>query len=435
MRAAKIKNVNVVTLGCSKNLVDSEWLMGKLNASGIAVVHDSDLLTDMAIINTCGFVSDAKQESVDTILRFAEAKKNNKIKKLFVMGCLSQRYRDELKNEIPEVDGWYGVADTDALLKSIGVSADSTPGGELLRMLTTPSHYAYLKIAEGCDRSCSFCAIPLIRGKNISRPQEEILDEARMLASRGVKELFVVAQDTTWYGLDIYKKRMLGSLLDALSQINGIEWIRLHYTFPAGFPDDVLEAINSHQNICKYIDIPLQHISDRILTSMKRVLGGKETRELVEHIRKVIPGVALRTTLITGYPGETEKEHKELLKFIEESRFERLGVFAYSAEEGTAAYELNDNISPAIKNRRLGEIMELQQSISEKNNAVFVGKTLKVVIDGAEGDYYIGRTEFDSPEIDNEVLILKKNKVLLPGTFYDVTITGNDVHDLFGKVN
>jgi ribosomal protein S12 methylthiotransferase len=424
----------MVSLGCAKNLVDSELLMKQLEGNRFSLVFDPSESSeiDTAIINTCGFVHDAKQESIDMILRFVAAKQDNRLSNVFVMGCLSERYASTLKQEIPEVDAFFGVNDLAKIISHIGGTFRTDLVGE--RKLTTPSHYAYLKIAEGCDRKCSFCAIPMIRGQHISRPFEDILAEASALVRSGVKEINLISQDTTYYGLDLYKKRRLPELLDALATRSGAEWIRLHYTYPDGFPSELSEVIRTHPNICNYIDMPLQHISDRILKSMRRGINGLETRKLVDKIRTSIPGVAFRTTLIAGYPGETEKEFRELMKFVEDFRFDRLGVFAYSHEEDTAAYKLRNSVSERRKNDRVGELMALQEGISLALNQAKINRLMTVVIDRAEGDFYIGRTEHDSPEVDNEVLIPRGDKIVEPGMFCQVRITGAESFDLYANL-
>ena len=431
---SKPHRIGLVSLGCAKNLVDSELLMKQLEANQFELVFDPVNTADIdtAIINTCGFINDAKQESVDTILQYVQAKQNNLIDHVYVMGCLSERYAIKLRQEIPEVDAFFGVNDLKKIITHIGGTYKSQLIGE--RKLTTPAHYAYLKIAEGCDRKCSFCAIPMIRGKHVSRPMEEIITEASQLVSAGVKEINLISQDTTYYGLDIYKKRRLPELLDSLARINGLEWIRLHYTYPDGFPVELLEVVRSHDNICNYIDIPLQHISDRILTSMHRGMDGTSTRKLVDTIRQTIPGVAIRTTLIAGYPGETEKEFRELRSFIEDYRFDRLGVFSYSHEEDTGAFQLRDSVTEKRKTERVEELMAVQEGISLSLNQTKVGQTMKVMIDRTEGDFYIARTEFDSPEVDNEVLILAQDKILVPGEFCNVEITRAESFDLYAEL-
>ena len=422
--------INVVTFGCAKNIVDSEKIMGSLPSRKFKIVHNSDQQADIVIINTCGFINDAKQESVDAILEFAEEKKIRNTK-VFVTGCLAQRYKSELLAEIPGLDGVFGLNETNSLLREI--TNNETKHSDN-RILTTPKHYAWLKISEGCDRSCSFCAIPMIRGANVSYPIKKILDEAAMLADKGVKELMVIAQDTTYYGLDIYKKRKLALLLEKLSDIKQFEWIRLHYAFPAGFPEDVLELMQGRDNICKYLDIPLQHIDDKILSSMRRGIDKKGTVALVEKFRNKVPGIALRTAFIVGYPGETRAQFDELYNFVREQQFERMGVFTYSKEEGTVAGAIKQQTGAKEKQRRFEQLMELQQQIVASKNQALVGKTMKVIIDRKENEFYVGRTEFDSPEIDNEVLIPAKDNQLKPGNFYDVRITGADVYDLYAEV-
>jgi len=424
--------INIITLGCSKNLVDSEVLMGQLKANNVSVTHQSDEKANIIIINTCGFIEDAKQESIDTIFQFVEAKKNGIIEKVFVMGCLSERYKSTLKNEIPEVDGFFGVNELPEIIDAIG--AKYNKGQIENRIITTPSHYAYLKISEGCDRKCSFCAIPLIRGKHISKPIEVIVSEAKSLVSKGVKELILIAQDLTYYGVDIYKKQKLAQLIIELEKIQGVEWIRLHYTYPASFPDDVLDVISKSTKVCNYIDIPLQHISDNILKSMKRGITADGTRKLIDKIRRKIPKIAIRTTMMVGYPGETDKDFSELIDFIEKYKFERLGVFTYSAEEDTFADTLNDDVPKLLKKQRADKIMEIQEKISFELNNQKVGKTFKVLIDREEGNYYIGRTEFDSPEVDNEVLVEKDDIEIIPGNFYFVKIIKADYFDLYGQI-
>ncbi len=421
-------------MGCSKNKVDSEQLAGMLDQA-YTVVHDSEENSDIVIINTCGFIGDAKEESVDTILSFAESRKAGDISKLIVMGCLSQRYQKDLQNDIHEVDAFFGVNDLNAISAILRTTENQISIPEHYhRVLSTPSHYAYLKISEGCDRSCSFCAIPLIRGKHRSVPIEKLLAEASELAACGVKELVLIAQDLTYYGLDLYGKREISRLIAALSEIDGIEWIRLQYAYPAGFPEDLISQIASNPKVCRYIDLPLQHISNRILKSMKRSITKEQTISLVESIRKNIPDVAFRTTLIVGYPGETVEEFNELVQFVKEQRFDRLGVFAYSAEDETPAFTLEDDITEEVKQERLDSIMAVQQEISLELNLQKLGKTYKVLIDRLEGDYFIGRTEFDSPEVDNEILIKKSKKLLKVGSFYSVEIVESDYFDLYGKV-
>jgi ribosomal protein S12 methylthiotransferase len=426
--------IGIVSLGCAKNLVDTEVLMRQLDANHYQLVLDpseNDNI-DTAIINTCGFILDAKNESIDTILRFVSARKSGKIRNLYVMGCLSQRYKDQLKQEIPEVDDFFGVNDLKNIIHRIGGKFRSNLLGE--RKITTPSHYSYLKIAEGCDRKCSFCSIPFIRGNHISRPVEEIVREAQNLVKLGVKEINIISQDTTYYGLDLSRQRKLPGLLKSISAIEGLEWIRLHYTYPDGFPVDLLKVIRDHDNICNYIDIPLQHINSRILKSMRRGIDKEGTIKLINKIRDTIPGIAIRTSLIVGYPGETAKEFQELKEFVQESRFDRLGIFTYSHEEDTAAFLLKDKLTKGIKEKRAGEIMEIQQEISFELNNEKSGKVLKVIIDRKDGEYFIGRTEFDSPEIDNEVLIPVSGNPLSVGNFYNIKINSSDNFDLYGEI-
>lgn len=427
--------VNVVTLGCSKNLYDSEILMGQLQANRFEVEHESK--TDDAaivIINTCGFIDNAKQESIDTILRYVDAKDAGAVEKVYVTGCLSERYKPELQKEIPEVDAWFGTRDLPRLLKTLKADYKHELVGE--RLLTTPAHYAYFKISEGCDRPCSFCAIPLMRGKHVSIPMETLIEQAKKLASQGTKELLLIAQDSTYYGLDIYKDRKLAELMNKLSDVDGIGWIRLHYAFPSGFPEDVLDVMHEKSNICKYLDMPLQHVSDAMLQSMRRGTTKAKTLQLVERIRQKVPGIALRTTLITGYPGETESDHEEMLRWVEDTRFERLGVFTYSHEENTHAYTLNDDVPAEVKQARAEAVMEIQQGISAQLNQDKVGNTYNVLIDRKEGDYFIGRTEFDSPEVDNEVLVKADSSTYLRiGDFAQVRIEKAEEFDLYGIVN
>ena len=428
-----MKKINVITLGCSKNTVDSEHLMARLAAAGYEVLFDSDR-TDakVVVINTCGFIGDAKQESIDMILRAAAAKQAGKIERLFVVGCLSERYADELRAEIPEVDDYFGARTWDGIVRALGASEDPALATE--RRLTTPKHYAYLKISEGCNWKCGYCAIPLIRGGHVSVPMEELEEEARKLAGQGVRELMVIAQDTTYYGIDLYGRRMLAELLRRLCRIDGIEWVRLHYAYPAGFPDEVIEAMASEPKICKYLDIPFQHISDAQLASMHRRHTKAEAMELIGRLRGAIPDLALRTTLLVGYPGETEADFEELLAFVREVRFERLGVFPYSEEEGTwSAENLRDDIPETIKQQRAERVMALQNEISLENNRRRVGRTERVIIDSRQGDWYVGRTQYDSPEVDQEILIPASERRLLRGHFYDVTVTSAADYDLYGR--
>lgn len=429
-----MKKINVITLGCSKNTVDSEHLMARLAAAGYEVLFDSDR-TDakVVVINTCGFIGDAKQESIDMILRAAEAKKAGKISRLFVVGCLSERYADELRAEIPEVDEYFGARTWDGIVRALGASEDPALATE--RRLTTPKHYAYLKISEGCNWKCGYCAIPLIRGSHVSVPMEELEEEARKLAAQGVRELMVIAQDTTYYGIDLYGRRMLAELLRRLCRIDGIAWIRLHYAYPTGFPEEVIEVMAAEPKICKYLDIPFQHISDAQLSAMHRRHTKAEAMELIRRLRTAIPDLALRTTLLVGYPGETEADFEELLEFVREVRFERLGVFAYSEEEGTySAEKLRDDVPEAVKQERVERIMALQNEISLDNNRRRVGRTERVLIDSRQGDWYVGRTQYDSPEVDQEILIPAAGKRLLRGHFYEVTVTSAADYDLYGEV-
>jgi ribosomal protein S12 methylthiotransferase len=427
-----INKINVITLGCSKNIVDSEVLLKQLDAGNLIVEHDSETTdAQTVIINTCGFISDAKEESIETILQYARAREKGQIQNLYVIGCLSERYKEELKNEIPEVDRYFGVNNLEQIVKSLGIEYRKELLGE--RNLVTPGHYAYLKIAEGCDRKCSFCSIPLIRGIHKSRTIESLVNEAVFLAEKGVKELILISQDLSYYGLDIYREQRLKDLIDQLSEVPGIEWIRLHYLFPANFPADILPVIQNKENICNYLDIPFQHIADPVLKAMRRGISGKETYELINRIREEVPGIALRTTLLTGYPGENKKDFAKLKEFISEVRFDRLGVFTYSHEEGTYSFKNNkDDIPKEIKIQRAEEIMTIQESISGKLNKEKIGYIYKVVIDRQEGDYFVGRTEFDSPEVDQEVLV-KPAKGLITGEFCNVIITGYDNFDLYGR--
>ncbi len=406
--------------------------MGQLKANKMNVTHESDEYAETVVINTCGFIENAKQESLDTILKYAAAKEAGLVKKVYVTGCLSERYKDDLIDQIPDIDEYFGTHDLPRLLKVLGADYKHELVGE--RLLTTPVHYAYMKIAEGCDRPCSFCAIPIMRGKHVSQPMEKLVIQAEHLAKEGVKELILIAQDLTYYGLDIYKERKLAALLEKLSEVNGIEWIRLHYAFPSGFPMDVLKVIKEQDNICNYIDIPLQHASDKMLKSMRRGITAKKTEELLSTFRKEVPGIAIRTTLICGYPGETEEDFEELKAFVKKYRFDRLGVFAYSHEEDTHAFNLTDDVPEDVKQQRIDEIMEIQQGISRELNEAKVGQTFKVLIDRKEGDYFIGRTEHDSPEVDNEVLIDGTDQYLRIGDFAEIEITGAEDYDLVGIV-
>jgi ribosomal protein S12 methylthiotransferase len=433
-KTLKKNKVNVVTLGCSKNIFDSEILMAQLKANKFTVEHEAQQDdSEIVIINTCGFIDNAKQESIDTIIRYANAKADGLVDKVYVTGCLSERYKDELQTEIPEIDGYFGTRDLPRLLKTLKADYKKELIGE--RLLTTPAHYAYFKIAEGCDRPCSFCAIPLMRGKHQSTPMDQLIKNANSLASQGVKELILIAQDLTYYGLDIYKKRNLAELVDKLSDIHGIEWIRLHYAFPSGFPMDVLDVMKNRSNVCNYLDMPLQHGSTSILKAMKRGITREKTETLISQIRDKVPEIALRTTLISGFPGETEKDFDEMYDFVERSRFERLGIFTYSHEENTSAYSLIDDVPAEIKQERADTIMDLQAGISHELNQSKIGNTYKVLFDKAEGEYFIGRTEFDSPEVDNEVLvkITEKNHLRI-GDFANVKITSADHYDLYGNL-
>ncbi|MDR3057261.1 MAG: 30S ribosomal protein S12 methylthiotransferase RimO [Prevotella sp.] len=429
----KKNRIDVITLGCSKNLVDSELLMKQLLANGYTVKHDPDKSEgEIVVINTCGFIGDAKEESINMILEFAEAKKERKLNKLFVMGCLTERYMDELKVEIPEVDNFYGKFNWKALIADLGKSFNQDLALE--RSITTPKHYAYLKISEGCNRTCSYCSIPIMTGKHQSRPIEEIEEEVRHLVVSGVKEFQVIAQDLSFYGYDNYKQAKLPELIERIAKIEGVEWIRLHYAYPANFPYDLLRVMRENDNVCKYLDIALQHVSDNMLTKMRRNISKQETYDLMHRIREEVPGIHLRTTLMVGHPGETKKDFEDLLQFVKDVRFERMGAFPYSHEDGTYAYKhYKDSISDTTKQERMDLLMSVQERIAFEINDNKIGQTLKVIIDKEEGDYYIGRTEFDSPEVDPEVLI-KKNKMLNIGEFYDVKITGTQSFDLYGEV-
>lgn len=430
-RSFKKNKINVVTLGCSKNIYDSEVLMGQLIANGKEVTHEAPEREEgrIIVINTCGFIDNAKQESIDTILAYADKKERGIVDKVFVTGCLSERYKPELQREIPDIDAWFGTRDLPLLLKALGADYKHELVGE--RLTTTPRHYAYLKISEGCDRPCSFCAIPLMRGGHKSKPIEELVAEAQKLASKGVKELILIAQDLTYYGLDLYKERVLAKLLRALVKVDGIEWIRLHYLFPTGFPEDVLDVIREETKICNYIDIPLQHIADPVLKSMRRGTTKERTNRLLDMMREKVPGIAIRTTLILGYPGETEQDFEVVKDWVKTQKFDRLGVFTYSHEENTHAYHLEDDVPEDVKKQRAEEIMAMQSIISRKLNQAKIGKTYKVLIDRKEGQFFIGRTEFDSPDVDNEVYINGTETYLRIGDFVDVTITDAEEYDLF----
>ena len=423
--------INVITLGCSKNVYDSEILMGQLKSNNKNVVHEKE--GNIVVINTCGFIDNAKQQSIDTILENVKKKKEGKVDKVFVTGCLSERYKPDLIREIPDVDEYFGTTEMPSLLKHLGADYKNELIGE--RLLTTPKNYAYLKISEGCDRPCSFCAIPLMRGKHKSVSIEDLIKEATLLANKGIKELILIAQDSTYYGLDLYKKRALSELLKELVKVKGIEWIRLHYAFPNGFPLDVLDTIKKEPKICNYIDIPLQHISDKILKSMKRGSSMEKINNLLSNFRKIVPGIAIRTTLIVGYPGETKEDFEILKQWVKDTKFDRLGCFTYSHEENTGAYELEDNIPQKTKNERLNEIMEIQSQISWQLNQTKIGKIFKVLIDRKRGEYYIGRTQFDSPDVDNEVLINAKSNFLRVGEYVNAKIIEASDFDLYAEVN
>jgi ribosomal protein S12 methylthiotransferase len=433
-RTLKKNKVNVITLGCAKNIYDSEVMMAQLKANDYEVSHEeSNSDAAVVVINTCGFIDNAKEESINTILQYADAKANGLVDKVYVTGCLSERYKDELESDIPEIDGYFGTRDLPRLLKTLKADYKKELVGE--RLLTTPSHYAYFKIAEGCDRPCSFCAIPLMRGKHKSTPIEELVAQAKGLAAKGVKELMLIAQDLTYYGLDLYKKRELAELLRQLSDVEGIEWIKLHYAFPSGFPMDVLEVMAERDNICNYLDMPLQHGSTNMLKAMRRGITREKTTQLMKDIRAKVPGIAVRTTLICGYPGETEADFQEMCDWIEEMRFERMGCFEYSHEEQTHAYNSEDDVPAEVKKQRTERIMEIQSGISMDLNQKKVGKTFKVLFDRIEGGYFIGRTEFDSPDVDNEVLVKQTDDVHIRlGDFEMIEIESADHYDLYGKV-
>ncbi len=440
----KQNQVDFITLGCSKNLVDSEVIMRQLEKMGFHTHHDSKRISgDIVIINTCGFIADAKQESINTILEFARAKEEGRIKKLYVMGCLSQRYLEDLEKEIPQVDKYYGKFDFKQLLKDLSElkitsekeSKIKNPGIKAGRHITTPHHYAYIKISEGCDRHCAYCAIPLMTGRHKSRPQEEILSEVSLLASSGVKEFQIIAQELTYYGIDIDGKRHIAELIEKMADLKGVKWIRLHYAYPEDFPLELLDVIREKENVCKYLDIAFQHISSKMLSRMRRNITKEDTYRLIEKIRERVPGIYLRTTLMVGYPGESEKDFEELMDFIKEIRFERMGAFTYSQEEGTYSYtHFKDNVSGKKKLSRLDKLMALQQEISLELNQNLIGKTLRVIIDRREGDYYVGRSEYSSPEVDPEVLIPSKLRRLKRGSFYNVRILDAEEFDLYGEV-
>ena len=426
--------MNVITLGCSKNIFDSEVMMAQLKANQFEVAHDSEENdSEIVIINTCGFIDNAKEESINTIINYVEAKKKGLVDQLYVSGCLSERYKEDLIKEIPEVDAYFGTRDLPVLLKTLKADYKHELLGE--RILTTPIHYAYLKIAEGCDRPCSFCAIPIMRGKHRSTPIEDLVNQAKSLAFKGVKELMLIAQDLTYYGLDLYKKRELAQLLNKLSLVEGIEWIRLHYAYPSGFPMDVIDEMKQNPKICNYLDIPLQHGSSKILKSMRRGINREKTVQLIKDIREKVPEIAIRTTLIAGYPGENQQDFLEMYDWVKEMRFDRLGVFTYSHEENTHAYQLDDDVPEEVKKERADAIMELQAGISYELNQEKIGKNFKILIDRIEGDFFIGRSEYDSPDVDNEVLIKKDESTYLRiGDFVEVVITSADHFDLFGKI-
>ncbi|PWK73698.1 ribosomal protein S12 methylthiotransferase [Mucilaginibacter oryzae] len=426
--------VNVVTLGCSKNIYDSEILMGQLKGNQFDVVHEAEKVgkNDIIVINTCGFIDNAKQESIDTILQYSELKEQGKVGKVIVTGCLSERYKPELEAEITNVDAYFGTNDLQNLLATVGANYKHELIGE--RLLTTPSHFAYFKIAEGCNRPCSFCAIPLMRGKHLSTPMEQLVEDAKKLAKNGTKELILIAQDLTYYGLDLYGKRNLDELLRRLSDVNGIEWIRLQYAYPSGFPMEILDVMNERANICKYLDMPLQHITDNMLKSMRRGITKQKTIDIVNEIRDRVPGIAMRTTLITGYPGETQQDFEEMAQWVEDTKFDRLGCFTYSHEEKTHAHSLADDVPEEVKQQRADTIMEIQQGISFDKNQEKVGNTYKVLIDKKDSDYFVGRTEFDSPEVDNEVLIDASVDYATIGSFVNVQINSAEDFDLYGQI-
>jgi len=432
-KSIKKNKINVITLGCSKNIYDSEILMGQLAANDIAVEHESEANdSNIIVVNTCGFIDNAKEESINTILDQARRKSNGEIEKLFVTGCLSERYKDDLEKEISDVDQFFGTTDLPKLLQALGADYKHELIGE--RITTTPKHYAFLKIAEGCDRPCSFCAIPLMRGKHNSKAIENLVIEASKLAKDGVKELILIAQDLTYYGLDLYGKRRLADLLTELSKVSGIDWIRLHYAFPTGFPEDVLDVIKNTSNICNYIDIPLQHINDEVLKSMRRGTNHQKTDKLLKMFREKVPGIAIRTSLIVGYPGETQEQFDEMKEWVRTTKFDRLGVFTYSHEENTHAHLLVDDVPEEVKHQRAEDIMEVQSQISFDSNQEKIGKTFKVLFDRKEGEYFIGRTEFDSPDVDNEVLVKAQDTYVRIGDFLQVRVVSADHYDLYGEI-
>ena len=430
-----VKNqIDVITLGCSKNLVDSERLMKMLEVNGYTMRHNPEQVKgEIVVINTCGFIGDAKEESINMILDVCELKAKRRVRKVYVMGCLSERYMAELGEEIPQVDGYYGKFDWDKIVSDL--KEDNTQVATLDRVLTTPSHYAYVKISEGCDRTCAYCAIPIITGRHVSRPMEEIVEEVRLLVSKGVTEFQLIAQDLTYYGVDLYKKQSIATLVERISDVEGVKWVRLHYGYPTHFPMDLLRVMRERDNVCKYLDIALQHVSTDVLKRMRRNITKEETISLLQAIRREVPGIYLRTTLMVGFPGETDEEFNELVQFVKDMRFERMGAFAYSEEEGTYAGEhLEDDVDDDTKQARLGLLMRVQQRIAEEVSAASIGKTMKVVIDREEGNYYIGRTQYDSPEVDPEVLLLKTENEVEIGQYYMAEITGADEFDLYGKI-
>lgn len=432
-RSHKEDKVNVITLGCSKNMVDSEVLMNQLQANDFEVVHDSnDADANIVIVNTCGFIDLAKEESINTILQYAEVRDRGEIDKLYVTGCLSQRYKDDLETEIPQVDAYFGTLELPALLEKLEADYKHDLIGE--RLLMTPPHYAYLKISEGCNRTCSFCAIPLMRGKHVSKSIEDLVTEAKALAKKGVKELMLIAQELTYYGLDIYKERKLAELLHALSAVEGIEWIRLHYAYPSKFPLDIFDAMKALPKVCNYIDMPLQHANNDVLKRMRRQITKEETMELIREARERVPGITFRTTLLVGYPGETEAEFEDMVDFVREMKFERVGVFQYSHEENTSAHDFEDDVPAEVKEQRAAAVMEVQADISWENNLAKVGKTFKVLFDRVEGEFFVGRTEFDSPEVDNEVLVKTDGNYVRIGDFAMIEVIDATEYDLYGKV-
>lgn len=433
MQTKAKEKINIITLGCAKNLVDSEVLMTQLKGNKKEVFHQrEDINPDIVIINTCGFIDKAKQESIDTILNYAKVKEEGLIKKLFVTGCLSERYKEDLISDIPEVDGFYGTGDLPELLKNFEAKYRNELLGD--RIITTDSHYAYLKISEGCDRPCSFCAIPIMRGRHISKPIDQIIIEAKNLVNNGVREIMLIAQDSTYYGIDIYKKRSMSELLKKLSDINGLDWIRIHYAYPSGFPMDIVKVMRDRENICNYLDIPLQHGSTRMLKIMRRGITREKTDDLIKNIRDINPDITIRTTLIAGHPGETDHDFEEMYEFVERSRFDRLGIFTYSHEEGTTSHKLEDDVPEQLKRSRSNKIMALQQKISAEKNKNKIGSEVKVLIDRVDSNNYYGRTEQDSPEVDNEVIIPSKEMHLRVGDFYKVIITDSKEYDLIGKI-